>query len=380
MSEDQDHITLPTSPAPYRRPIHSTLSSSMDEGEEEGGDEVVLLGEGTEVTRGDEVVLLGDGIRTLSLEEVLDEVTVPPLPEVDPPRSTVANPPRSTVTDPPQCELDDSEGLPHSDEVCCTGVCTLPVLDVSDVPDVQQHSDDILADFQGGNWETQVAVLEIGEVTGREVEDAGTPLIPHDNDDDIPLTPISSSSEDYDTSSSSFTSSSSPGDGSSAEDGGAASGEGSPPEGLKLKPRKITLSFGLKDSSEDGSIIDSDVEGIPRKRRIQRHPRDVVVGESSLTETSVCEVSSEESLAAFSEVDTSNVSDLTLSQLSTSSSDPVSSADVETGGIRDSRRRREGPGLAAGFVNLLGLGRFWLAPSNNDRVCETRVIYIRKLR
>eukprot|EP00116_Pleurobrachia_bachei_P005478 sb/3465740/ len=363
---EEDHITLPTSPAPYRRPINSTLSSSLGEEEEE----LLNKGEdtrgGDEVTRGGDEVLLGDGIRTLSLEEVLDKVTVPPLPVVlvvDPPQCTVTDPPRSTAV-----ELEDSEGFSQTDDVCCTGVCSLP--------DIQEHSGDILA---GGDQASNV--IQLGEVT--EVEDAGTPLIPHDNDD-IPLTPVSSSSssgEDYDISgSSSFTSSSSPG-GSSVEDGGvAASGEGSPQEDLKLKPRKITLSFGLKDSSEDGSIIDSDVEGIPRKRRIQRHPRDVVVGESSLTETSVCEVSSEESLAAFSDMDTSNVSDLTLSQLSTSSSEPVSSADVETGGIRDSRRRREGPGLAAGFVNLLGLGRFWLAPANNDRVCETRVIYIRKLR
>ena len=133
---------------------------------------------------------------------------------------------------------------------------------------------------------------------------------------------------------------------------------------LRLRPKKITLSLDLRDTSSEASLTDnSDVTGILRKDRTKR---------SSTTDNTfnscndVTQISSEESLSALT--DGSSASEFRGSDREDSlpmSSDSVSTrctTDVESGGIKDTRNRSR-TGLAAGFVSLFGLGRFWLSPA-----------------
>ena len=135
---------------------------------------------------------------------------------------------------------------------------------------------------------------------------------------------------------------------------------------LGLRPKKITLSLDLRDTSSEASLTDnSDVTGILRRDRTKR---------SSTTDNTfnscndVTQISSEESLSALT--DGSSASEFRGSDRAREDSLPMSSdsvstrctTDVESGGIKDTRNRSR-TGLAAGFVSLFGLGRFWLSPA-----------------
>ena len=134
---------------------------------------------------------------------------------------------------------------------------------------------------------------------------------------------------------------------------------------LRLRPKKITLSLDLRDTSSEASLTDnSDVTGILRKDRTKRSSCTTDNTFNSCND--VTQISSEESLSALT--DGSSASEFRCSDREDSlpmSSDSVSTrctTDVESGGIKDTRNRSR-TGLAAGFVSLFGLGRFWLSPA-----------------
>jgi hypothetical protein len=130
---------------------------------------------------------------------------------------------------------------------------------------------------------------------------------------------------------------------------------------LRLRPKKITVSLNLRETSSETET--SEVDGIVRKDRNAGTSTEKTFNSCN----DVTHVSSEESLSEFT--DRSSASEFRGSErddgslpLSSGSASTKSTTDIESGGIKDTRRRNRG-GLAAGFVSLLGLGRFWLSPA-----------------
>ena len=127
---------------------------------------------------------------------------------------------------------------------------------------------------------------------------------------------------------------------------------------LRLRPKKITLSYDLRETSSDA---DSDVVGILRRDRTNPTSTDNTFNSCN----DVTQISSGESLSVLTDSSASEFkgSDREDSvPLSSGSTSTKSTTDIESGGIKDTRKRNRG-GLAAGFVSLLGLGRFWLSPA-----------------